>query len=103
MKNFLGKILFCDFLSGSTVFCLVCLVAILAAASHVHAATGSGEIAIDRYVFAVSANNGGKGRPVLRYAESDARAFANVLSQMGGVAKQNVYRVTEPSLSLIHI
>ena len=99
MKNFLGKILFCDFLSGSTVFCLVCLVAILAAASHVHAATGSGEIAIDRYVFAVSANNGGKGRPVLRYAESDARAFANVLSQMGGVAKQNVYRVTEPSVS----
>ena len=99
MKNFLGKILFCDFLSGSTVFCLVCLVAILAAASHVHAATGSGEIAIDRYVFAVSANNGGKGRPVLRYAESDARAFANVLSQMGGVPKQNVYRVTEPSVA----
>ena len=86
-------------MSGSTVFCLVCLVAILVAASHVHAATGSGEIAIDRYVFAVSANNGGKGRPVLRYAESDARAFANVLSQMGGVAKQNVYRVTEPSVS----
>ena len=99
MKNFLGKILFCDFLSGSTVFCLVCLVAILVAASHVHAATGSGEIAIDRYVFAVSANNGGKGRPVLRYAESDARAFANVLSQMGGVPKQNVYRVTEPSVA----
>lgn len=99
MKKFLGKILFCDFLSGSAVLCLVCLVAILAAASNVHAATNSGEIAINRYVFAVSANNGGKGRPVLRYAESDARAFANVLSQMGGVAKQNVYRVTEPSVS----
>lgn len=99
MKKILGKILFCDFLSGSAIFCLVCLVAILAAASNAHAAANSGEIAINRYVFAVSANNGGKGRPVLRYAESDARAFANVLSQMGGVAKQNVYRVTEPSVA----
>ena len=99
MKKILGRILFCDFLSGSAIFCLVCLVAILAAASNAHAATNSGEIAINRYVFAVSANNGGKGRPVLRYAESDARAFANVLSQMGGVSKQNVYRVTEPSVA----
>lgn len=101
MKKFLGKILFCDFLSGSAIFCLVCLVAILAAASNAHAATNSGEIAINRYVFAVSANNGGKGRPVLRYAESDARAFANVLSQMGGVPKQNVFRVTEPSVATL--
>ncbi len=99
MKKVLGKVLFCDFLSGSAVFCLVCLMAIFAVATRVQASTGSGEIAIDRYVFAVSANNGGEGRPVLRYAESDARAFANVLSQMGGVAKQNVYRVTEPSVS----
>ena len=99
MKKILGRILFCDFLSGSAIFCLVCLVAILAAASNAHAATNSGDIAINRYVFAVSANNGGKGRPVLRYAESDARAFANVLSQMGGVSKQNVYRVTEPSVA----
>ena len=98
MKRFLGKILFCDFLTGSAIFCLVCLVALLAAASNAHAAA-SNEIAINRYVFAVSANNGGKGRPVLRYAESDARAFANVLSQMGGVPKQNVYRVTEPSVA----
>ncbi len=98
MKRFLGKILFCDFLTGSAIFCLVCLVALLTAASNAHAAA-SNEIAINRYVFAVSANNGGKGRPVLRYAESDARAFANVLSQMGGVPKQNVYRVTEPSVA----
>ena len=35
------------------------------------------------------------------FAESDARAFANVLSQMGGVPKQNVYRVTEPSVATL--
>ncbi|MBR5412183.1 MAG: caspase family protein [Fibrobacter sp.] len=99
MKKFLGNVLFCDFLSGSAILCLVCIVALFAVAGKAHAATKSDEIAINRYVFAVSANNGGKGRPVLRYAESDARAFANVLSQMGGVPKQNVYRVTEPSVA----
>ena len=99
MKKFLGNVLFCDFLSGSAVLCLVCIVALFAMAGKTHAASNSGEIAINRYVFAVSANNGGKGRPVLRYAESDARAFSNVLSQMGGVPKQNVYRVTEPSVA----
>ena len=99
MKKFLGNVLFCDLLSGSAVLCLMCIVALFAVAGKAHAATNSGEIAINRYVFAVSANNGGKGRPVLRYAESDARAFSNVLSQMGGVPKQNVYRVTEPSVA----
>ena len=33
---------------------------------------------INRFVVAVSANNGGSERPVLRYAESDAKAFTKV-------------------------
>ena len=53
---------------------------------------------INRYVVAVSANNGGVGRPLLRYAESDARSFANVLKEMGGVQPQNVILVREPSV-----
>lgn len=99
MKKFIGKILSCDFGVSSIAFCTFFLMAILTAASFAHAAgESSGSIAIERYVFAVSANNGGKERPRLRYAETDARAFAEVLSQMGGVPKQNVYRVTEPSV-----
>ena len=99
MKKFIGKILSCDFGESSIAFCTFFLMAILTAASFAHAAgESSGSIAIERYVFAVSANNGGKERPRLRYAETDARAFAEVLSQMGGVPKQNVYRVTEPSV-----
>ena len=99
MKKFIGKILSCDFGESSIAFCAFFLMAILTAASFAHAAgESSGSIAIERYVFAVSANNGGKERPRLRYAETDARAFAEVLSQMGGVPKQNVYRVTEPSV-----
>ena len=98
MNRFLNKILGCDFCTGSIFFCIVSLVVVFVMAGSAHANVKE-SIAIDRYVFAVSANNGGKGRPVLRYAESDAKAFANVLSQMGGVPKQNVYRVTEPSVA----
>lgn len=99
MKKFLGRVLFCDFLSGSAFICSLCLLLVLVVAGNAQAAANADEIAINRYVFAVSANNGGKERPRLRYAESDARAFAEVLSQMGGVPRQNVYRVTEPSVA----
>lgn len=102
MKRFLEKILFCDFFTGSVALGVASLVLLFAMACNVHAAETKGKsIAINRYVFAVSANNGGKGRPQLRYAESDARAFANVLVQMGGVSRQNLYMVTEPSAATL--
>ena len=59
------------------------LFALLLLVSNANATTESGRI--NRYVVAVSANNGGTGRPMLRYAESDARSFAKVLKEMGGV------------------
>ena len=99
MKNLLKKIALCDFYTQSIVICFVCLAALLMLASKANASEGQGPIAIDRYVFAVSANNGGKDRPKLRYAESDARSFANVLSQMGGVSKQNIMMVKEPKVA----
>ena len=73
------------------------LFALLLLVSNANAATESGRI--NRYVVAVSANNGGAGRPVLRYAESDARSFAKVLKEMGGVLPQNVILVKEPSVN----
>ena len=60
-------------LSGlSFAFMLILLVF----ASNANAANATTEGRINRYVVAVSANNGGAGRPMLRYAESDARSFA---------------------------
>lgn len=53
---------------------------------------------INRYVVAISANDGGNNRPMLRYAESDARSFANVLKEMGGTQPQNVTLVKQPSV-----
>lgn len=56
---------------------------------------------INRYVVAVSANYGGQGRPVLRYAESDAKSFAKVLGEMGGVQPGNVILVKEPDVAAL--
>ena len=82
-------------LSGlSFAFMLILLVF----ASKANAANATTEGRINRYVVAVSANNGGAGRPMLRYAESDARSFAKVLKEMGGVLPQNVILVKEPSV-----
>lgn len=56
---------------------------------------------IERHLFAISANNGGEGRPVLRYAESDAKSFAKVLTEMGGIAPGNKILLREPSVKEI--
>ncbi len=53
---------------------------------------------IERHILALSANNGGKDRPILRYAETDAKSFVAVLSEMGGVQKNNAILLHEPSI-----
>ena len=75
--------------------------ALLFLAANANAASASEAGRINRYVIAVSANNGGSGRPVLRYAESDARSFAKVLKEMGGVLPQNVILVKEPTVAAL--
>lgn len=63
--------------------CLLSFAMLFLMVGRIHAAAaaapGLPSTTIDRYVIAISANNGGKGRPVLRYAESDAKSFAAVL------------------------
>lgn len=83
--------------------CLLSLAMVLLVATQIHAAPTAGTSAsIDRYVIAISANNGGKGRPMLRYAESDAKSFAGVLKDMGGVEQKNVYLIQEPSVEFLN-
>ncbi len=53
---------------------------------------------IERFLLVAGANNGGTDRVKLRYAESDANSFAEVLSQMGGMDKNNVLRISDPSV-----
>jgi hypothetical protein len=48
---------------------------------------------VERFLLVAGANNGGADRVKLRYAQSDANSFANVMSQMGGIENNNVLRV----------
>ncbi len=51
---------------------------------------------IQRFALVVGANNGGSGRPPLRYAVSDAERFARVLVDLGGVGSGNVVLLRQP-------
>lgn len=49
-----------------------------------------------RFAVVVASNHGGEDRPVLRHAHSDARAFTDVLVELGGVAAGDVKTLLEP-------
>ena len=91
-----------DILDASLLLPLMTLIFIFIFAAQVSAAPNAvqaNDNRINRYVVAVSANYGGEGRPVLRYAETDAKSFAKVLREMGGVQSQNVILVKEPGVA----
>ena len=50
-----------------------------------------------RYGLFVGANDGGRGRVTLRWAVSDARRVAEVMTAIGGVRPQDAYVLTEPT------
>lgn len=52
---------------------------------------------IRRFLISAGANNGGRDKVILRYAVSDANAFANVLIDMGGVERNNALILADPS------
>ncbi|MGF1508921.1 MAG: caspase domain-containing protein [Myxococcota bacterium] len=51
---------------------------------------------VRRFAVLAASNDGGEGRARLRYAVSDAEAFAEVLTELGGVAAQDRFMVVEP-------
>lgn len=85
-------------LDVSLMIPVMLLVLLMGFTAYVSASPASSELRINRYVLAISANNGGENRAVLRYAESDAKSFANVLKEMGGVQAQNVLIVKQPNV-----
>ena len=61
------------------------------------ALTASAANTVHRYLLSAGSNNGGKDRVLLRYAVSDATAFAAVLTDMGGVERKNAVVLSDPS------
>src|SRR5262245_11116395 len=53
---------------------------------------------LERHVLVVGANLGGRDRPQLKYAISDAERFARVLVDLGGVAPANETVLKQPRL-----
>jgi hypothetical protein len=52
-----------------------------------------------RFALVMGANSGGEGAVKLRYAVSDARSFASVLTELGGVAEADLQLLTEPGVA----
>jgi len=73
---------------------------ILIAVSMVSASAPMKEV--HRFLLAAGANDGGQGHAALRYAVTDARAFAAVLTEMGGIEEQNKVFLSNPSIADIH-
>ena len=53
---------------------------------------------LERHALIVGANTGGRDRPLLKYAISDAERFARVLVDIGGVAPANQTILRQPTL-----
>ena len=52
-----------------------------------------------RFALVMGANNGGPDLERLRYAASDARSFAAVMTELGGVADKDLILLIDPGLS----
>jgi len=52
---------------------------------------------VHRFLLVAGANDGGQGRATLRYAVTDAKAVAAVLTEMGGIDEQNKVFLSQPN------
>jgi len=58
----------------------------------------SGADVVHRYALVAGANQGGRDRPTLRFAVSDAARFATVLQELGGVEERDTILLEQPSV-----
>ncbi|MHB8420941.1 MAG: caspase family protein [Myxococcales bacterium] len=70
--------------------------AVLAIMLGTASATPPSGASLRRYALLVGANDGGQGRPKLRYADSDAEAMERVLRELGGVLASDSVLLLDP-------
>ncbi len=75
------------------------LLAALAAAAAGAQAPAADPVPLRRYALVAGSNAGGPDRGRLKYAASDARAFATVLKELGGVRDEDLVLLVDPSLA----
>jgi hypothetical protein len=75
---------------------------VIAAGLFAAPAGGPGEQTARRFGLFIGSNDGGRGRVMLRYAVSDARAVSRVFGEMGGIAGEDNILLLEPNLREIN-
>ena len=70
---------------------------ILAVGAFCPASAGEDPLLLRRMALIVGANNGGRDRVTLKYAHTDARAFARVMRELGGVQQGDITLLLEPT------
>ena len=61
----------------------------------------AGADVVRRYALVAGANQGGRDRPILRYAVSDAARFAAVLQELGGVDERDTILLEQPTVGAL--
>jgi hypothetical protein len=74
----------------------ICVLFLLGAVAWASAAEAP--VPLRRFAFVAGSNDGGESLGKLKYAESDARSFATVLQDLGGVRPQDLVLVSSPTL-----
>ena len=77
------------------VVLLATLAALMLVNATVAAAARGDDTAVRRFALVAGSNDGGPSRVALHYAVSDAQAFASVLSELGGVAPEDLVILSE--------
>lgn len=62
-----------------------------------------GSVQVRRFALLAAAHDGGGGRELLRYPERDARAFARVLRELGGVHPDDELLVIDPDRAALDV
>jgi len=75
--------------------CLLCFLAAMPAAAALP--EEENKLVLRRFALIVGANNGGKDRVRLQYAQTDARALNQVLLELGGVARKDSKLLLDPT------
>jgi len=76
--------------------CLAFLSSAVIATGPAEAQNPSNNIELRRFALVIGANNGGADRSILRFAQTDARSMARVVSELGGVSPRDIDLLLDP-------
>ena len=73
------------------IYCLIVIILIYQVSAY------AGGINSKRFGIFIGANSGGTNRPMLKYAQNDVMAMADLLNKLGGIEKENELILMQPT------